>query len=440
MNPTTPIRCLANRGLTPKMLLCSIPDLEPGMVVGASLIHPARPEMELLAAGTKLTSKMIHQLKRLGICSVWVEFIGTEELDAAVATGLTLTQQRVYLQLKKSFAAAARTTVSTAQLQSFRQTIMCLVTEAIAGSAYAGLAYRLQTTDAPLFVHCSSVSYLAITIGHALRPYIVSERPRLQPKDAGDLVPLGLGAMLHDIGKLAMPEADRNIHEGSCPDARSVEGYEDHTIRGFKVLGASNASASARQAVLMHHQRWDGTGWPGARAMGLRHDAKPLLGRNLHIFSRIIAAANILDGLLNRKNHDGLPMHSCEALFRISSREYDGWFDPLVRRTILQVIPPFSIGERVTLSDGRPAAVVAPNREYPCLPVVRPLVNNPEFRTEKLEPTGTIRIGKARGVDVSGFYFNLPAMPTQAELDLGMEDSSTEAQAETSDSVESEAA
>jgi hypothetical protein len=156
--------------------------------------------------------------------------------------------------------------------------------------------------------------------------------------------------------------------------------------------------------------------------MGLRNDARPLYGRNLHIFSRIIAAANALDGLLNRKGSDGLPMHSCEALYRIASREYDGWFDPLVRRTLLQVIPPFSIGERVTLTDGRPAAVVAPNRECPCLPVVRPLVDNPDFRTEKLEPTGTLRIGKVRGLDVTGYYYDLPPMPTQAELDLGMED------------------
>jgi len=403
------------------MLLCSIPDLEPGMTVGASLIHPARPEMELLATGTKLTSKMIHQLKRLGICSVWVEFSGTEELDAAVATGLTLTQQRVYLQLKKSFAMAAKSTVSTAQLQSFRQTIMELVTEAIAGSAYAGLAYRLQTTDNPLFVHCSSVSYLSITIGHALRSYIVSERPRLQPKEAGDLVPLGLGAMLHDIGKLAMPDAARATHEASHPDAMGVDGYEDHPVRGFKVLSASNASAAARQAVLMHHQRWDGSGWPNAKAMGLREDAKPLRGRNLHIFSRIIAVANSLDALLNTTNSAGTRMHSCEALARIASHQYDGWFDPLIRRTLLQTIPPFSIGERVTLSDGRPAAVVAPNREQPCLPIVRPLVNNPEFRTETLEPTGTLRIAKAAGVDVSGFYFEVPPMPTQADLDAGLD-------------------
>lgn len=390
------------------------------MTVGASLIHPARPEMELLATGTKLTSKMIHQLGRLGIGSVWVEFSGTEELDAAVATGLTLTQQRVYLQLKKSFSLAAKSTVSTAQLQSFRQTIMDLVTEAIAGSAYAGLAYRLQTTDNPLFVHCSSVSYLSITIGHALRSYIVSERPRLQPKEAGDLVPLGLGAMLHDIGKLALPEAVRCTHEATHPDVLSVEGYDDHTVRGFKVLSASNASAAARQAVLMHHQRWDGSGWPTAKLMGMRDDAKPLRGRNLHIFSRIIAAANTLDALINAKDSNGQRMHACQAMAKIASHQYDGWFDPLVRRTLLQTIPPFSVGERVTLSDGRPAAVVAPNRENPCLPVVRPLVNNPEFRTETLEPTGTLRVAKAAGVDVSAFYFEVPPMPTQADLDAGM--------------------
>ncbi|MGP1346920.1 MAG: HD-GYP domain-containing protein [Phycisphaerales bacterium] len=398
------------------MLLCSTAELEPGMTVGASLLHPVRPEIELISSRTVLTSKMIQQLERIGIASVWVEFNGTEELDATVATGLTLSQQKVYTQLKKSFAVAARSTISTAQIQAFRQTVMSLVTETIAGAAYAGLAYRLQTTDSPLFVHCSSVAYLSITIGHALQSYIVAERPRLNTRDAADLVPLGLGAMLHDIGKLALPEQHRSVHECDSPSSLAIDGYADHTIRGYKVLSATNASASARQTVLMHHQRWDGTGWPDSDTIGLRADARPLRGKNLHIFSRIVAAANVLDGMLNPRDADPPRRHPCQALARIASREFDGWFDPMVRRTILQVIPPFAVGERVTLTDGRPAAVVAPNHEYPCLPIVRPLVDNPDFRTEALTPDKPLRIGKVGSVDTAALYYEVPRMPTIAEL------------------------
>ena len=218
------------------MLLCGISDLEPGMKVGATVIHPRRPALNLLRPGVDLDAEMIRHLARLGVSELWVHHDATSDLDAAVAPKLSKMQTAVYLQLKGDIAQLARVTVSTAQIQSYRRTISELVLELTANGKYARLSRQLLDDPGDLFTHSTNVAFLSTLVGLELQTYVIRQRPRLPSQHARDIVPLGLGAMLHDIGKTGIsPEARRHheIHpEPDDPEALDALGASPHAVGG----------------------------------------------------------------------------------------------------------------------------------------------------------------------------------------------------------------
>lgn len=353
------------------MLLCGIGDLEPGMKVGATVIHPRRPELNLLRPGVDLDAEMIRHLARLGVSELWVHHDATNDLDAAVAPKLSQLQTAVYLQLKGDIAQLAPVTVSTAQIQSYRRTISALVLELTASGKYARLSRQLLDDPGDLFTHSTNVAFLSTLVGLELQTYVIRQRPRLPSQHARDIVPLGLGAMLHDIGKTGMSLEARRHHEihPEPDDPDTLDAYYRHVALGYDMLDDKRSPATARHVVLQHHQRFDGSGWTEMSASAEGRRRGPQTGTNIHIFSRVVAAANVLDNLLNRPKGDRYP--TVAALREFVSSRFDGWFDPVVRDLVVRRIPPFPIGSLVHLSDNRQAVVVTPNFKQPCYPAVR---------------------------------------------------------------------
>ncbi len=391
------------------MLLVPVEELTCGMVAGASVLHPSRSEVELVRAGTTITERMITQLQRLEVPEVWVNCDGTEDLDKAIGTGLNRAQRELVDQLRKNFTRVAGQTISAASIGGYRRNISQLVCEAITAKSYASLTHRLQIKGEEMFTHCAGVAYLCIVLGLELETYLIAQRPKLHPGAAADLTELGLAGLLHDIGKTMAPEPVRSWHSIASDDEHP-EGYEKHTIVGFKMLQHCRAGAAVRNTVLMHHQRWDGEGWPTPQ--DLRLEGVPSFkGERIHVFSRVLAAANTVDALLSAEREGGKRVLPVEALCEFASHRFDGWFDPVVRSAVLRVIPPFGVGTKVTLSDGRAAVVVAPNRELPCRPAVRSLENNPDAETMDMAMHPELSIVKAGGRDVSALYYEPDAPP-----------------------------
>lgn len=393
------------------MLLCNIEDVDPGAVLGASVLHPnAAVDMELLKPGVKLDGKLIARLRQLGITQLWIEHDVTKDLDAAVAADLTAAKMSVYRQLRDDLGKMSHQTISIGQVQLYRQSVMELVCQLISNGKFAGMADQLFSSGSSLFTHCSNVAYLAMLIGLELENYIVKERSRLSPHHARDLVPLGLGAMLHDVGKIGSDSRIAGHHEvigGLEPD--DANAYAQHTLAGYQMLRTSRAPASATQAVLNHHQRFDGKGWPDMATVTGKVRLGPQLGKEIHIFTRIVSAANVLDNLL--AGAEGARRPPVAALHEFASAKFDGWFDPIVRRAALRRIPPFAIGSKVGLSNGRDAVVVLPNLKHPCRPTVRLLSaqqRSAETATIDLDKEPELRIHNYSGVPVEQWHYELP--------------------------------
>ncbi|MCH8825174.1 MAG: HD domain-containing protein [Planctomycetes bacterium] len=402
------------------MLLCDVANLEPGMIVGGSIPHPKRPTTELLRPGAELDANMIEHLTRLGISEVWVAHDATSDLDAAVGSGLSVARMSVFQQLKTDFSRLSVSTVSGAKLQVYRQTVTDLVFELISTGQYAHLAHQMVNDTSGVFTHCANVAFLSVLVGLEMETYLVSQRPQLSPEHARDVVPLGLGAMLHDIGKTALNPEDRTKHEiaNQPTDEDEIKNYRKHIFAGHKMLDVSRFPATARHAVLNHHQRFDGKGWPIQAARREGSETRPQRGTEIHIFSRIIAAANVLDNLINGANKPHIS--PVAALREFNSTRFDGWFDPVVRYLMIRRLPPFPIGSLVRLSNNAKATIVSLNFRQPCRPTVRMLDENTrnnkgEYTTVDLDIEPSIHIVESGGNNVEKHLFELPDLKSTVE-------------------------
>jgi HD-GYP domain-containing protein (c-di-GMP phosphodiesterase class II) len=389
------------------VLLTSIDDIRPGQQIGASVMSRESPELVLLKPGVILTAQMITRLRRHNITQLWVDHPLTRDLDAAVAPALSRARLECFNRLKDDVVNLAGKTISTAQIRSYRNAVTDLVREALLNKDYVNLTAQIFDSAEALVSHSTNVAFLSVLAGLELEGYLVRERTRLPPWRARNVVNLGLGALLHDIGKTQQDAEVMRCHDVLTPDATNLPpAYFEHAALGYEMLPTTIPSA-ARNAVLCHHLRFDGSGWSSAEGSGGTTKA----GHRIHVFSRIVAAANALDNLLH--NADGTKRPPVAALHDFASARFDGWFDPVVRLAVLKRVPPFAVGTQVTLSDGREGVVTQPSTKDPCRPVVRVLETGSELRSPEdcthVDLTGRrdLHIAASAGVGVGQWLFEI---------------------------------
>ena len=124
---------------------------------------------------------------------------------------------------------------------------------------------------------------------------------------------LRAAALLHDIGKLAVPEQIINKPGKLTPE--EFEKMKVHPIVGAEILQRVAFPYPVAPIVRCHHERWDGTGYPE----GLAGDAIP-------IGARILAAVDCLDALASHRQYrPALPL--AEAMAKVKEKA-GTWFDP----------------------------------------------------------------------------------------------------------------
>lgn len=419
------------------MLLCSIADIHPGMSVAAAVMHPDRPGAELVKPGYLLDARLIGRLKDFGVERIWIDHDATQDLNSKIKVGPSPGHQAMYERLKASIRDAASTTISTGDVMSYRQAVMDMICELMGSPALAALAERMnRCNDGEMLRHSANVAYLSILVALEMETYIIQQRPKLAVEHAKDLTSLGIGAMLHDIGKIAEPNKHaqelnaltehRTFNQGLSDDTPPIEAglliarnaYRNHCVVGYRLLEKANAPASARQIVLTHHQRWDGEGFPEMQEVARGRQTGTQSKEKIHIFSRIVAAADLLDHLLHEANQAGQPVIAALKAFR--EDEFQSWMDPVIRDAVLRTIPPFAVGSHVRLSDGRAAAVIAPNPIQPCRPVLRELEEDGKEAAEAitLSEHPDLTITHLVGQAISEHLFHLPERAPLAKCRL----------------------
>lgn len=145
--------------------------------------------------------------------------------------------------------------------------------------------------------------------------------------DNQQLETLELSALLHDIGKLGIPESTR-IKPGRLTEAEYFM-MQQHTAMGLKIIQHMNGTISEQVhlAIYHHHENYSGTGYPS----GLKGDAIPLE-------ARLIRIADTYDAITQSRGYR-LPLTGGSALeLMVKDQEKDMLFDPDLFRIFLAVI------------------------------------------------------------------------------------------------------
>ena len=220
------------------MLLCGLNEVQSGMVVGAAVVHPDRVDTMLLSPGVELDSHTIRRVGELGVQHLWVHHDALADLDALVTPELTESRRALYKQLKKDFKEMAGKTVSAGEMKAYEQAVTQLISGLVTNRKIAGLTDLLFDPEANLFNHCSNVAYLSLLAGLELECYIIKQRPKLTIEQARDLTGLGLGAMLHDIGKVSLQQrapkvlSCHEVYNNGQKDQTLAKTYARHTVAG----------------------------------------------------------------------------------------------------------------------------------------------------------------------------------------------------------------
>jgi len=348
------------------MIHVAVSQLQPDMVLAAPVRHPTAADHVLLRAGYRLEADCIARLERLAVEGVWILHPGFDFLDEKLHDAIPRSRARLYEGVKHSFTGIAAKTSGAFDLIEYQTIIGDMIMSLVANRGNAVWAQRLMTGGGELFAHCANVAYLSLVIGMRIKDYILTQRRHVSHADAADLTNLGIGAMLHDLGKLGLDRKWHGVH--FLDENADAEEYRSHAERGHRAV-RGRVEATAAQVLLHHHQRFDGEGFPQPRPAAPGRLVKPMAGHHIHVFSRIVTVANAIDAQISACQKRGLPLVA--GLAAMQRPAFDGTFDPVVLDAALRGIPPFPLGAVVELSDGRRAVVADLDESKPCQPVVR---------------------------------------------------------------------
>jgi HD-GYP domain-containing protein (c-di-GMP phosphodiesterase class II) len=335
-----------------------------GMRLARSVINPRHPDQTLLPAGHELDTRTIARLHELGVYDLWIDYPGLEFLDDLYSPELSAKQQRLCQMLQDTLIEQVQRSGAPLPVGQYRATVEDLVHGILNSATTLPFVSALAGVDDALLRHSCEVCVLSVMLGLRLESYVMDQRKRVAGKDARDVVNLGMGALLHDVGELQMPAEQRESHRGLAFDAEAGEQWKAHVELGYHVVHGQ-LEPSAATVVLHHHQHFDGSGFPNVGGTVLAQR-----GSQIHVFSRIAAAADTFVHLLHR---DGIPQPTVYALWQIQQEPMRKWFDPVVLEALLEVVPPFLPGMVVTLSDRRHAVVTKVHPTAPCYPEVQVL-------------------------------------------------------------------
>jgi HD-GYP domain-containing protein (c-di-GMP phosphodiesterase class II) len=302
----------------------------------------------LLKEGVVLDTYFISKLNKVGINGAYIE----DELSKGIEIKNIISEELRHEAIKnvketfifshKKHASGRESDKNSNNIENITKNI---VAEILNSEDLMVNMIDLKVFDDYTFYHSLNVAIISIVIGASLD---FSKK---------DLYSLGLAAILHDIGKVFIPK--EVLNKPGKLDSKEFDTIKEHPGKGYKFLKEKfKLPAESFKAILMHHERWNGSGYP-----------KKYSYNEIPKKARIIAVADVYDALISdRPYRKGLlPSEAVEYIIGGN----DTLFDPKIVEVFLRKVTPYPSGTIVKLSNNSIAIVVENHEGYGNRPVVR---------------------------------------------------------------------
>ena len=337
-------------------------ELIPGYVL-AEDVYNYNGQM-ILTKGTLLTDKIITRLEFYSIMSVRVEdemqdvpeeeVLPTPELKEPPHSEI-IKQSKDFAEFKGSFEETLtdfkssinnivelNSPINTEELLDNTKNLI----QQAKNSSFStmDMLHNMRQYDDLTFAHSLNVSLICNVFGGWLK----------MSKEEIDL--LTLCGMLHDLGKLKIP--DSIIKK---PDKLTNDEYQlvkTHTVEGYHILKAQGVDVHISNSALMHHEKCDGSGYP----LGLTAD-------RIDKYAKIVAIVDVYDAMTSARIYRGpmCPFRVIELYENEGLQKYDAHFI----LTFLENVSNTYLHYTVQLSDGRVGTIVFINKNALSKPIVQ---------------------------------------------------------------------
>jgi putative nucleotidyltransferase with HDIG domain len=293
----------------------------PAAVFAVSGVAPwdAGPQLLLLALAAQFAGDFVSSVVRcrlaagLGIREQLGETLWVYGVDAALAPVALVIAGAVHRDEVAMVAAVPLLAVFAVFARERHQRLIAMLE---LNNAYRGTALVLgdviEADDGYTGEHCKSVVALALEVGEELG--LDAERRR----------DLEFGALLHDVGKVAIPKEIINKPGKLSPSEWTI--IKTHTVEGQKMLDrVGGFMKDVGRIVRSHHEKWDGTGYPDG-----------LAGQTIPLEARIIACCDSWNAMrTDRAYRAALPHSVAVSELRANTGSQ---FDPRVVEVLLAVV------------------------------------------------------------------------------------------------------
>lgn len=335
------------------MRLISTKVLKENMVIGRTIWNEAGHP--LLQKNAVITEGIIQRLNSLNIKYVYIE----DSISNGIEIEETVTPEVRYKAIKhiqNSFELVKKAKGKQASylLDQQSKTLSTIVNELLNvisnNNEMLMILSDAYIYDEYLYQHSFQVTMYSIAIAKELGYSYEDQRL------------IGIGALLHDVGKLVIPQEILK-KPGKLTD-EEFEEVKLHTRYGFDILrNLHSVSLLVAHCAFQHHERLDGSGYP-----------RGLKGGEIHPYAKIIGVADVFDAITSNRVYRSKKLPS-EALSIIEASSGIG-FDERIVEAFKRIIVKYPNGTVLRLSDMRRGVVAKQNVNNAARPLIRVFEEN----------------------------------------------------------------
>lgn len=330
------------------MRLISIDVLKEGMVIGRTIWNEAGHS--LLKKGVVVNERIISRLQQLHTHYIYIDDAISEGIEVE-DTVPPVVRNKAIATIRNSFKSLSGLSPVNASyvLDQQSKVITSMIDElllAVTGNdEILTILSDAFLFDEYLYQHSFQVTLYSLAIGKELG------------HSSEDLRLIGIGALLHDIGKIMVPKEIITKPGRLTPE--EFENMKMHTRYGFDLLrNLHSISLLVAHCAFQHHERIDGSGYP-----------RGLVDFEIHPFAKIIGVADVFDAVTtNRVYREKMLPSQGLAIIEAGSGTL---YNPRIVNALKKAVVHYPNGAILKLSDGRRGIVSKQNAEIPVYPWIR---------------------------------------------------------------------